>query len=309
MGAILCYHSLTTAEWPSESTANVPATELRAAIGLVQQLGEIVPLMELVDRHRAGRSTAGLVALTFDDAYATLPLLLDPSVPSTIFVTTNATDRGARFWWDRVDDLFPRVDAARWRAFEDGLGLPAAFRAGQPADMGPLRPLRQWILAEYRGRWPDHLEAPLTALEQEHDFTTMQRAMTWEEIERFARSDAIDVGVHTISHPVLPLLDDMELRDEISRAFQRLRERVAKAIPILAIPFGLYDARTEALARRSGMRTSLTLANRSLRGIDAASPLPRLSMARGLRRWKLALRLALPRKAPTTYPALPSATT
>lgn len=308
MGAILCYHSLTGPEWPSESTANVPASELTSAIGLVRRMGEIVRLAELIDRHRAGRSTAGLVALTFDDAYVTLPLLLGTTTPITVFVTTNATDRGAPFWWDRVDDLFPRVEPARWRAFEDTLGLPAAFRAGQPKDMGPLRPLRQWILAEYRGRWPDHLEAPLAALEREVAYTTVQRAMTWEEIERFARSDAVDVGVHTISHPVLPLLDASEGEREIAEAFQRLREHVEKAVPVLAIPFGLYNARTESLARRAGMRTSLTLANRSLRGIGADSPLPRLSMGRGLRRWKLALRLALPRSAPSSYPALPSAT-
>src|SRR5579872_4224145 len=134
MGAILCYHSLTTAEWPSESTANVPASELEHAIQLVQRIGEIVPLPELVDRHRAGRSTSGLVALTFDDAYATLPLVLPSTVPITVFVTTDATDRGARFWWDRIDDLFPRVPAARWRAFEDTIGLPATFRAGQPSE-------------------------------------------------------------------------------------------------------------------------------------------------------------------------------
>src|SRR5581483_2297371 len=308
MGAILCYHGVTAASWPSESTANVPASELESAIQLVQRLGEIVPLTELVDRHRAGRSTSRLVALTFDDAYVTLPLLFRSTVPITVFVTTDATDTGARFWWDRIDDLFVRVPAARWRAFEDTIGLPAAFRAGQPPELGPLRPLRQWILAEHRGRWPDHLEAPLAALEREHGHTTVQRAMTWEEMARFARADAVDVGVHTISHPVLPLLDASAFEHEVAGAFQRLRERIPKAVPILAIPFGLYDAETEARARRAGMRTSLTLANRSLRGVRPDAALPRLSMGRGLRRWQLALRLAVPRSPPRRYPALPSAT-
>jgi hypothetical protein len=54
------------------------------------------------------------------------------------------------------------------------------------------------------------------------------------------------------------------------------------------------------------MTASLTLANHPLRpgGTDT---LPRLSMGRGLKRWKLALRLALPRGL-APYPDLPSPT-
>jgi peptidoglycan/xylan/chitin deacetylase (PgdA/CDA1 family) len=312
-GAILCYHSVTSARWPSASPVNVPDGEFVAALDVVRRFAEIVPLREIVNRHRVGRSTNGLVALTFDDAYAALPEVIGAyiardAVPITIFVTSGATDRGARFWWDRVDDLHPRVPSERWRAFEDAIGLPDAYRVGQPTGMGPLRPLRQWILAEYRGRWPEHLDAPLAALEAEREFVTVQRAMTWDEVARFAASASIDVGVHTASHPVLPLLDEAECEREIASAHHAIKERVANAVPVLAIPFGLYDARTEGIARRAGMRASLTLANRSLRAVGADAPLPRLSMARGLRRWKLALRLIAPRGAPASYPALPSAT-
>ncbi len=307
--AILCYHSLTSTAWPSASPVNVPAEELVAAIATIRAFAEIVPLREIVERHRAGRSTSGLVALTFDDAYITLLDLMPSGVPVTVFVTTAATERGARFWWDRVDDLHARVSAERWRAFEDAIGLPAAYRAGQPAEMGPLRPLRQWILAGYCGRWPERFEAPLADLEREHGFKTVQRAMTWDEIERFAGTGSIDVGVHTITHPVMPLLDAAECEREVAESYRLIRDRMANAIPVLAIPFGLYDARTDGIARRAGMHASLTLANRSLRSIGPDAPLPRFSMTRGLKRWKLALRLLVPRRAPVIYPALPSATT
>src|SRR5579872_4154872 len=68
-GSILCYHSVTTADLPSASVVNVPRAELEAAIALVRTLAEIVPLTVLVERHRARKSTRGLAALTFDDAY------------------------------------------------------------------------------------------------------------------------------------------------------------------------------------------------------------------------------------------------
>lgn len=311
---VLAYHSVTSADLPSASAMHVPDGELVSAIETIRRVAEIVPLRTIVDRHRAGRSTRGLVALTFDDAYAALPRLMGDyiaraAVPITVFVTTAATDAGATFWWDRIDDLFPRVSAERWRALEDVVGVPPAYRAGQPAEFGPLRPLRQWVLAEYRGRWPAHLEEPLSAMEREHGVTTCHRAMTWAELARFAANGLVDVGVHTVTHPVLPLLDDAEMTFEIGESYRSIRSRVPAAVPVLAIPFGLYDERTIRTAQRAGMSASLTLANRSLRGVGIDEALPRLSMGRGLRRWKLVLRIVVPRRPPTGYPALPSATT
>ena len=72
MGAILCFHSLTTPELPAEGDAHVPWAFFQRTVRLARRLGEVVPLSTLVARHRAGRSTAGLTALTFDDAYAAL---------------------------------------------------------------------------------------------------------------------------------------------------------------------------------------------------------------------------------------------
>jgi len=309
--AILCYHSLTSPELPSASTTHVPTSELMAAVDVVRAFGEIVPLRVLVERYRAGRATRGLFAFTFDDAYEAVRRLghplRDAGVPITIFVTTTAADSGRPFWWDRVDDVFPRVAPARWRAFEDRIGLDPAYRAGQPLDSGPLRPLRQWILATFCGRWPAHLEEPLAELEHEHASQTAHRPMTWDEISAFTTDELVDVGVHTATHPVLPLLEDAAAAAEIRDAYAAIRARIPRALPVLAIPFGLYTARTVDLARDAGMDASLTLGNHPLRPAASDGPLPRLSMGRGLRRWKLALRLVAPRRA-SSYPLLPSPT-
>jgi peptidoglycan/xylan/chitin deacetylase (PgdA/CDA1 family) len=309
--AILCYHSLTSPELPSASTAHVPTSELMAAVDVVRAFGEIVPLRVLVERYRAGRATRGLFAITFDDAYEAVRRLghplRDAGIPITIFVTTTAADSGRPFWWDRVDDVFPRVAPARWRAFEDRLGLDPAYRTGQPLDSGPLRPLRQWILATFCGRWPAHLEEPLAELEAEHGSQTAHRPMTWDELSAFAADSLVDVGVHTATHPVLPLLEDAAAAAEIRDAYAAIRARIPRALPVLAIPFGLYTARTVDLARDAGMDVSLTLGNHPLRRAASDGALPRLSMGRGLRRWKLALRLVAPRRA-SPYPLLPSPT-
>jgi len=320
-GSILCYHSLTTSELPSPSIVNVPVDEYRSVMQLVGRCGEIAPLREVVRRHQAGLSTAGLIAVTFDDAYAAILATVGDRprggrVPTTLFVVTDAARAGTSYWWDRVEDAFARVSPERWRAFEDAIGLPTAYRMGQPAELGPLRPLRQWMLAAHRGRWPTSLEQPLAELETAAGWTTRHRSMTFEELDRLASLPEVDIGVHTQTHAVLPLLSDEEVRTEILGSYHTLRERYAgKVVPLLAFPFGLFDGRTARLANDVGIEAAFGLGNRTLRGVPRSGVLPRFIMAAGATRWRLALkllgvyeRLRRGQGGALACPALPSAT-
>lgn len=320
-GVILCFHGVTTPELPSQSDVHVPIGKFKSLIAAAQRVGHLVPLQELVERHRDGRSTAGLVAVTLDDAYASLlgetaDFVRREAIPLTVFVVVEAAAHGASYWWDRIDDVFPHVSRARWRAFEDAVGLPAEYRDGQPVEYGPLRPLRQWVLAAHAGRWPGELDRLLIDLEQECGTRSVQRSMTLAELASFAALPSVAVGVHTLSHPVLPLLGDAELHREIAMGYDTLREGFANAVPILAIPFGLFDHRTVRAARAAGMMTSLTLAGATLEQHGDGDDLPRFCVTRNETALKLQLRLSgvlerIRRRhtGSSRYPALPSPAT
>jgi len=321
-GAILCFHGITSQASPSRSDVHVPLGAFQSLIAAARQMGQLVRLRDLVRRNLAGRSTAGLIAVTVDDAYASVlseaaDYLRREAIPLTAFVVTEAAHTGAAYWWDRIDDLFPWVPAERWRALEDACGLPEDYRKGQPARYGPLRPLRQWLLATHKGRWPEEREALLASLEEEAGVRTRQRSMTFEELARLAAIPSVDLGVHTVSHSVLPLLPDAELTREISSGYVTLRERFANAVQILAVPFGLFDRRTVNAAREAGMMASLTLAGTTLKRHGGRDDLPRFCISRDDTAWKLKLRLAdaldwvnvWRRTLSPRYPPLPSPTT
>ena len=319
-GAILCFHSITTPDAPAEGTAHVSLAAFQSTIGLARRLGELVPLSELVRRHEQGRSTAGMVAVTFDDAYAALSELREfvsrEGIPISVFVVTQAAEVGATYWWDRIDDVFPHIPAARWRAFEAACGLPEEYRQRQPAGLGPLRPLRQWLLAAHAGRWPAHLEPALLSLECESGLRTRHRSMTFAEIAELAAIPSVEVGVHTVSHPVLPLLSDPDLTQEIAAGYAELRLRLANVLPILAVPFGLYDERTLRTARSAGLTACLSVAGANLDGDAHRYVLPRYCVTRHDTPARLALclvgvpdRVRRWRGLPLApYPELPSPT-
>ena len=319
-GAILAFHGITTPELPAEGTAHVSLEDFKSFVRGARRLGELVCLSELVRRHEQGGSTSGLIAVTFDDAYVGLlgefkEFILREGVPIAVFVVTQAAADGAAYWWDRVDDVFPRTTADGWRAFENACGLPEEYRRGQPRHYGLLRPLRQWVLATYAGRWPARLEPSLQALESQAGFRTRQRSMSFAELAELAAVPGVELGVHTASHPVLPLLSDPELRQEIEGAYADLRERFASVLPILAVPFGLYDERTLRLARAAGMSASMSVAGVNLYGKHQEA-LPRYCVNRGDGPVRLGLRLLglrdLVRRGSrcplVPYPELPSPT-
>jgi peptidoglycan/xylan/chitin deacetylase (PgdA/CDA1 family) len=305
---------------PSEGLVNVPLERFMSLSRWIKAGAAVVPLAELLEEHRAGRSTGGAVALTFDDAYASLldslPFFRAERLPLTIFVTTEAAARGGRFWWDRTDDLFSRVSAERWATFEREIGVPVEYHEGQPAEFGPLRPLRQWILAAFKGRWPAELESALTALESEVQFQTSQRSMTFAELATMSREPLVDFGVHTVSHPVLPLLDPAEFHVEVAGAHEILKRELPRVQPILAIPFGLFDQFTASRAVESGMSASLTLAGRTLENVAPQQGLPRFCLTTREPGYKLWLRitgaaeklLGQRMEGGMAYPALPSPT-
>jgi hypothetical protein len=120
--------------------------------------------------------------------------------------------------------------------------------------------------------------------------------MRVEELRRMARLGPVSFGVHTMSHPVLPLLPSDEAAGEIRGAWDALREwDLPATIPFLAVPFGLFSTALPSLSFECGMRACLVLNDRSLGMRPPHSDgtiVPRWPMVEGTTRSRLAYRLS-----------------
>ncbi len=296
-GTILCFHGVEASTPGNPTSAHVSLAQFRNTLAMAASVAEAVSLRALIARHAAGRSTAGLFAVTFDDAYASLAsdgvreIITNGGVPATIFVVSGASATGARFWWDRVEMLHPLVPPDEWAHFERTIGLTDIYRTPASRPFGALRPLRQWVLHKHAGRWPLAAEEALAALEHAVSAPPSQRPMTFDEIDLLMSAGPIDIGVHTVTHPVLPLLADEEVREEVRSSHAALRARWPSTLPWLAAPFGLYDDRTSALSREAGLDGILNLHPRTLISASALHGLPRTNVMEGAATWKLGLRM------------------
>jgi peptidoglycan/xylan/chitin deacetylase (PgdA/CDA1 family) len=261
LGAILMLHHVRPylpRDFEPNRILEVTPDHLDAALGLARARGfDIIPLGEVPARLRDLRGR--FIALTFDDGYRdnlvhALPVLEKHGAPFTIFVTSGFADRTAAMWWSDLEEALDGVDEVPFAGRAYRLDGPARKSAAFAAIMGRIR----------RMRWPD----AIAALEAMADAAGVDRAervdrlcLDWREIRALDGLDLCAIGAHTLTHPILALLDAGAAARETAMSKARIEEMLGRPVHHFAYPVGDADAagpREFAIAREAGFATALT---------------------------------------------------
>jgi len=257
-----------------------------------------VAMAELAAAGRAGSVPERGVAITFDDGYVdnlhnALPALRRRSVPATVFVVPGYLGR-RQYWWDELETLFLRTatlpanltltvngtqhqwnlgspparsgalggDWARWRAWDDP---PTARHALYLSLWQLLQPLpeesRCNALAELR-KWSGvaSSDEPTPAV------------MTLDDLHALAEDGLIEIGAHTMTHPVLSAISIARQREEIGRSKALIEEILQRQVSGFSYPYGArtnYSTDTVNAVRDAGYEYACsTTASSVTRGAD-----------------------------------------
>jgi peptidoglycan/xylan/chitin deacetylase (PgdA/CDA1 family) len=85
--------------------------------------------------------------------------------------------------------------------------------------------------------------------------------MAWDELRTIAR-EGVEIGSHTVSHPHLPTLSDVDLARELRASRERIEEKLELPCRFLAYPYGEHDGRVQAAARAAGYEAAFALDGR-----------------------------------------------
>lgn len=219
----------------------------------------ILPVREAAHRLYAGTLEPGTLCITFDDGYRdnadnALPVLQRLGVRATFFVTT-AYGGGGLMWNDRVVEAVRRWPHAEMDLTDLGLGRHA-FDGGRSTVLAAL--LGQLKYKPYGER-----DALATALLGRSAAPHARMMMDETEIRRL-HGAGMEIGGHTVSHPILSALDDRDAVREIVDNKTRLEEIIGEPIVTFAYPNGRpqrdYQARHLAMLRECGYRYAVTTA-------------------------------------------------
>lgn len=257
---VLIYHRVLSERDPilsSEPTAD----EFAAQMDTVAATCSVLPLSEAVARLRAGSLPPRAVSITFDDGYANnrelaAPILKARGIPATIFIATGYIGRGRMF----NDTVIEAVRAAGPKLDLTALGL-GAFElpdaAARISAIGSILPKLKYLEPTQRLA---RAEAIADVVGIPREGTTMMTEQQLRELESFG----IEVGAHTVTHPILCAVGADEARKEIAASKDALQSITGRRIGLFAYPNGRpgrdYDASHVALVKSCGFDAAVSTA-------------------------------------------------
>jgi peptidoglycan/xylan/chitin deacetylase (PgdA/CDA1 family) len=212
---------------------------------------EIVPLSVLAEGLRREQIPTGAVSITFDDGYRNnlllaYPVLRHHRVPATVFITAGLI--GTEKW------LWPMELAEMCLRF----GLPAVRRASGSRMLDALlgaelpKPMRVDAAIEYLLRiGPVRREEILGRLRRYCRVLPddENRFLSWDEV-RALRAGDVEIGSHTMTHPVLTDLEPGEADRELVASREIIEENLGESPTLFCYPHGRFNASVKALAGR-----------------------------------------------------------
>jgi peptidoglycan/xylan/chitin deacetylase (PgdA/CDA1 family) len=196
----------------------------------------VLPLREAVARLRGGTLPIRAACVTFDDGYAdnvtvALPILLRRGVPATFFLATSFIN-GGRMWNDSAIETIRRAQGdfldARCIGL-DKLNL-STIELRRRAIEKVLAALKYLPLEERQSR------VEVLGAETSHELPS-DLMITAEQVRQLHAS-GMEIGAHTVSHPILARLEPDSASSEIRDSRSRLEAITGAPVTLFAYPNG-----------------------------------------------------------------------
>lgn len=303
---ILMYHRVVERE-PDPQLLAVSPQHFAEQLHIIRARYHPISLTELVHAMSARHIPQRAVVVTFDDGYAdnlhnAKSLLEKNQIPATIFVTAGLIGQPQELWWDELERLllqpgrlpkelsliiqgqhyvrkldsfqeYHDVDNQKYRHWNVLMAGEPTLRHAMYREMyARLRPLlpaaRQAILREFASQ-----------IGKDQNEQDNNRVMTAAELRQLSDGEMIDVGAHTMTHPVLSNIALSEQTVEIQQSKAYLETLLGKTVAHFSYPYGGrddYTPETLDIVRQSGFISACSTLNDAVWPRTDRFQLPRL---------------------------------
>lgn len=273
---ILIYHQVlrrSEAAWEDEPDQE----RFRSEMELIARHCHALPLSEAVTRMYEDSLPPRAVSITFDDGYlnnyeVAFPILRDLGLPATVFVSTSFIDGGCP-WNDQIILGIHGYPADHLDLTSMGFGIHSLTNERERRNTVDilLKKIKYMPLAQRR----ETLETLLDICK----FTPPENLMMTSGQLRELCANGIEIGGHTITHPILRCEDVNVARREICEGKRQLEEIIERPVSSFAYPNGRpgvdLTQRDVDLVRECGFERAVTTFCGAASKLDDRLLLPR----------------------------------
>ena len=212
------------------------------------------------DRLKTGALPTRAACISFDDGYAdnyhiALPILQRHGLTACFFIATGFLN-GGRMWNDSIIEsiracTLPVLDLSALNVGRHVLGSIENRKIAMASLIDQIKyqsPDRRIIITEQIGRLAQ-VQLPDDLMMTSSDIIALRRA-------------GMQIGAHTVSHPILARLSDEQARQEIVDSRQFLEQLLGERVGLFAYPNGKpgedYTPRTLEIVRSLGFAAALS---------------------------------------------------
>ena len=235
------------------------AQRFDAQLAQLKHCFNFISLTDGVRGLRSGKLPARAACITFDDGYAdnaevALPILQKHGLPATVFVASGFLD-GGRMWNDTIIELV-RLAPGAIDLTPLGFGRFALRdMAERRASVGSLLNALKYL----------PLEARMEAVEAVRGLVPValpdNLMMTTEQVRQLHLA-GVEIGGHTINHPILARMDEAGARHEIGGGKAALETIIGAPVRLFAYPNGKpgqdYLGAHARLVREAGFEAAVS---------------------------------------------------
>jgi peptidoglycan/xylan/chitin deacetylase (PgdA/CDA1 family) len=255
---------------------------------------QFVPLLELADRLKAGRSTKQLAAITYDDGLssqieAAVKIGMRQKWPMTFFLPTRYLDTNRPYWFHELGMLLK--DRENETLSLNGKKFPLKGK-GRDA-------LSRYF---YGLSSPETIEAHLKEIRRwscgSEDFKTsgfFPKPVSWARVRELAQDSLFHFESHSVDHLPLNALSVGAINREMAESASRIEAETRKKVNCFCYPFGspAIIGRNAVECARKKFQAAVTLARGRCHAEADPWALPRIGLYESDASWRVALKLAL----------------
>ena len=238
------------------------AGDFEARMRWVRSWFNVLPLTRAIDMLYAGTIPSRALAITFDDGYAdneelAAPILKRLGMSATFFVSPGFLGGGCMFN-DQVIEAIRAAPSGELDLASLGLGVY------QLSSNNERRQAIESILNDIKHREFEERQVTADAIVAATGGNPSPKLMMEPAQVLSLRAMGMDIGAHTVTHPILKRLDPSVALDEMKRGKDVLEGMLGENVELFAYPNGVPDkdyAREHAqMALECGFTAAVTTA-------------------------------------------------